>query len=133
MDVNKNPDNSDLPINVIKLYPDNSGHKCGYCNKPDSSFSFGTVLDPYPVEIYERMMKDGWRRCGDYVYIPNLDKSCCKLYTHCLNVEEFKINKDQKKVMKRFRKYLSGEYEQNLEKNKMKEDKKLALTETDIV
>jgi arginyl-tRNA--protein-N-Asp/Glu arginylyltransferase len=26
------------------------------------------------VEIYERMMKDGWRRCGDYVYIPNLDK-----------------------------------------------------------
>ena len=133
MDGNKNPANSNLPINVTRLYLDNSGHKCGYCNKPDSSFSFGTVLDPYPVEIYERMMKDGWRRCGDYVYIPNLDKSCCKLYTHCLNVEEFKINKDQKKVMKRFRKYLSGEYEQNLEKNKINEDKKPAITETDIV
>ena len=100
MDVNKNPDNSDLLINVIKLYPDNSGRKCGYCKKPDLKFFFGAVLDPYPVEIYERMMKDGWRRCGDYVYIPNLDKSCCKLYTHCLNVEEFKINKEQKKVMK---------------------------------
>ena len=35
--------------------------------------------------------------------------------------------------MKRFRKYLSGEYEQNLEKNKIKEEKKPALTETDIV
>ena len=48
-------------------------------------------------------------------------------------MEEFKINKDQKKVMKRFRKYLSGEYEQNLEKNKINEDKKPAITETDIV
>ena len=38
MDVNKNPANSELQINVIKLYPDNSGRKCGYCKKPDSKF-----------------------------------------------------------------------------------------------
>ena len=37
-------------------------------------------------------MKDGWRRCGDYVYIPNMEKSCRKLYTFRLNVEDFQIN-----------------------------------------
>ncbi len=114
---------SKLGINVVRFNSDDKGHKCGYCNKENSSFSFGTSIEKYPVEIYEKMMKDGWRRCGDYVYIPNQEKSCCKLYTCLLNVEEFKINKDQTKIMKRFRKYLSGEYEENLEKNKNKEEK----------
>ena len=107
-----------LQINVVRFNSDDNGHKCGYCEKEKTSFSFGISIDSYPVEIYEKMMKDGWRRCGDYVYIPNLEKSCCKLYTCLLNVGEFKINKDQIKVMKRFRKYLSGEYEENLEKIK---------------
>ena len=107
-----------LPINAIGFNSDENGHHCGYCNSSNGSHSFGTGIDSYPVEIYEKMMLDGWRRCGDYVYIPNLDKSCCKLYTHRLNVQNFKINKDQKKVMKRFRKYLSGEYEKNLEEKK---------------
>ena len=120
MDVNSN----NIPLNILNLYPDNYGSECGYCKKKGSSYSFGTVINSYPVDKYERMMKDGWRRCGNYVYIPNLEKSCCKIYTHRLNVEDFQINKEQKKVMKRFRKYLSGEYEQNLEKNKKKEEKK---------
>ena len=107
-----------LPINVVRFNSDDNGHKCGYCEKEKTSFSFGISIDSYPVEIYEKMMKDGWRRCGDYVYIPNLEKSCCKLYTCLLNVDEFKINKDQIKIMKRFKRYLSGEYEQNLEKIK---------------
>ena len=123
MDVNS----SILPLNILCLNPDNEGSECGYCNKEGSSYSFGMIVDSYPVDIYERMMKDGWRRCGKYVYIPNLEKSCCKLYTHRLNVEDFQINKEQKKVMKRFRKYLSGEYEQNLEKNKKSEDKKVDI------
>ena len=114
---------SNLKINVIRFSNDDKGHECGYCKKENGSCSFGIVIDEYPVEIYEKMMKDGWRRCGDYVYIPNLEKSCCKLYTCRLNVEDFKINKDQKRVMKRFRKYLSGEYELNKEKVK-KEEKK---------
>ena len=113
-----------LEINVISLNGDDKGHECGYCKNPNGSCSFGLSINNYPVEIYEKMMKDGWRRCGDYVYIPNLEKSCCKLYTCRLNVEDFKINKEQKKIMKRFRKYLSGEYELNKEKLKQKEEPK---------
>ena len=122
-----------LPINAIGFNSDENGHHCGYCNSSNGSHSFGTEIDSYPVEIYEKMMLDGWRRCGDYVYIPNLDKSCCKLYTHRLNVQNFKINKDQKKVMKRFRKYLSGEYEKNLEEKKNeKNDKDIEKAEKKV-
>ena len=118
-----NQDNS-LEINIIRFNNDNNGHRCGYCKNETGSCSFGLTIKKYPVEIYEKMMKDGWRRCGDYVYLPNIEKSCCKLYTCRLNVEDFKINKDQKKIMKRFRKYLSGEYELNKEKIKQKEEPK---------
>ena len=116
-----------LEINVVAFNLDDKGHKCGYCNNPNGSCSFGLTIQKYPAEIYEKMMKDGWRRCGDYVYLPNLEKSCCKLYTCRLDVENFKINKNQKKIMKRFRKYLSGEYDPNNEKNneKEKEEKKI--------
>ena len=126
-------ESENLEINIITLYADREGHKCGYCKNPKGSCSYGTTIDKYPVKIYEKMMKDGWRRCGDYVYLPNLEKSCCKLYTCRLNVEDFKINKEQKKIMKRFRKYLSGEYELNKEKLKEKEGNKndIEMKETD--
>ena len=119
MDSEKN-----LEINVIGFNNDDKGHECGYCNNKTGSCSFGLSINKYPVDIYENMMKDGWRRCGDYVYLPNIEKSCCKLYTCRLNVEDFQINKEQKKIMRRFRNYLSGEYELNKEKIKQKEEQK---------
>ena len=115
-----------MPINVVNLYLDDNGHNCGYCKdsetgiKNKSSYSFGFVTDKYPADLYEKMMFNGWRRCGTYTYKPNLFKSCCKSYTCRLNINDYKPNKDQRRVMKRFRKYLSGELEE--EKNKMKID-----------
>ena len=113
-----------LEVNVLRFNNDDKGHRCGYCKNETGSCSFGMTIDKYPVDIYENMMKDGWRRCGDYVYLPNIEKSCCKLYTCRLNVENFQINKEQKKIMRRFRNYLSGEYELNKEKIKQKEEQK---------
>ena len=118
--------NEKMPINVVNLYLDDNGHNCGYCKdsetgiKNKSSYSFGFVTDKYPADLYEKMMFNGWRRCGTYTYKPNLFKSCCKSYTCRLNINDYKPNKDQRRVMKRFRKYLSGELEE--EKNKMKID-----------
>ena len=82
-----------LEINVVRFSLDDKGHRCGYCKNPEGSCSFGTTIKNYPVHIYEKMMKDGWRRCGEYVYLPNIMKSCCKLYTCRLNIEDFQINK----------------------------------------
>lgn len=113
-------------VNVLRLNNDDKGHHCGYCNQQNSSHSFGFTSEKYSVELYDEMMLEGWRRCGDYVYKPNLDLSCCRLFTCRLDVSEFKINKKQRKVMRRFRKYISGKYEEK--KQKIKDD--VALKET---
>lgn len=114
---------SKLIIDIQNISPGTRGHECGYCKNKNGSFSTGFSVDQYPAALYEKMMKEGWRRCGDYTYKPNLSKSCCKLYTIKLDVEKFKINKKQRQIMRRFRKYLSGEYEENLKKEKEQANK----------
>jgi len=114
-----------VEINVLGFNNDNIPKYCGYCkNKIYGRYSFFFFLDKIPVDIYDNMKKDGWGRCGNDLYIFNSEKSCCKYYMSRLKAEDFKINKEQKKIMKRFEKYLSGEYELNREKLKQKELRK---------
>ena len=111
-----------VKLNLGRMYIDDDPSGCGYCkegtDKKKQSYSFGFVVDKYPPKLYEEMMFCGWRRCGNYTYKPNLAKSCCKLYTCRLNVLDYKISKQQKKVMKNFRKYLKGELDKDENKNK---------------
>ena len=71
------------------------------------------------------MMDRGWRRCGTYYYKNDFESSCCQSYTIRLNVDDYKISDDQKKVMRKFNRYLSGELEATQEKAKeeVKQDK----------
>jgi len=126
--------NNKLKINIVRLNSDDNGHSCGYCKDPEtgkknnSSFSFGFSTNYYPAEIYEDMMFSGWRRCGDYTYKPNLFKSCCKSYTCRLNIEKYKMNKEQRKVMKRFEKYLNGYFDKDnklIKDEEIEEEKKI--------
>ncbi len=50
---------------------------------------------------YEVLMERGWRRCGTYYYKPNLFRSCCKSFTHRLDVARYRPRKDQKKAIKK--------------------------------
>ena len=55
-------------------------------------------MDSY---TYELLTERGWRRCGTYYYKPNLALSCCKLWTHRLEVSKFRTKRDQRKAIKR--------------------------------
>lgn len=46
-------------------------------------------------------MERGWRRCGDYYYKNNLEKSCCKNWTIRQDVTQYKMKKDQRKTIKK--------------------------------
>ena len=50
---------------------------------------------------YELLVERGWRRCGNYYYKPNLLKSCCKSFTHRLEVRRYRPKKDQRKAVKK--------------------------------
>ncbi len=117
-------ENNALKINICQMHSDDYLRGCGYCKDPITnirkitSSKFGLTLEYIPIDIYEQMFFKGWTRCGDYFYKSCYEKTCCKLYQPRININEFKISNEQKKIMKRFRKYLSGEYEENKLKNK---------------
>lgn len=102
-------------LNIQYFHDSKKPHSCGYCKENDekksTNYSSGFSTDSITPHMYEKMMFAGWRRCGKYIYKPDLEKTCCKLYTLRLETDKFKINKNQKRVMKNFRKYLIGEKE----------------------
>jgi len=86
-----------------------AGDRCGYCKnaKPDSgSATWGIGAPRISVADYQVMMDRGWRRCGTYIYKYDLEKSCCQPYTIRVDVGEFQITQSQKKVLKKFNKFL---------------------------
>lgn len=98
-------------INLNYLHDDTSPGSCGYCKedniKKKTSYKSGFSCNLIHAEDYERLMFNGYRKCGTYYYKPNLSKSCCQQHTIRLDINEFEINHHQKKVMKKFMKYLT--------------------------
>ena len=111
--------NNMLRINICQMIEDNRPSGCGYCKdkitniRKQTSYKYRLILKSISVDFYEKMFKKGWTRCGDLVYKTIYEKTCCKLYQPRININNFKLNNEQTKIMKRFRKFLSGEYEQN--------------------
>ena len=105
-------------INITQMQ-DNIHLGCGYCKhqtvKPKSRIKnvYKITTNYIPLYLYQSLVEKGWTRCGNRLYKKNYEKSCCKLYQPRVNINNFKISKEQRKIMKRFRKYLSGEYEEN--------------------
>lgn len=88
-------------------------HDCGYCKnekngKKNTSVSYGFLSEFMTVEDYQSIMLLGWRRSGKYFYKPIMNRTCCPQYPIRLHVNEHKLSKSQKKVLKNVEKYLSA-------------------------
>ena len=117
-------ENSFLKVYLKRMIPDAAPIPCGYCKDPITNiekktcYKYYLYLKSIPIDIYEDMVSKGWTRCGEAFYMTSYEKTCCKLYQPRLNINNFKLSNEQKRILKRFRKYLSGEYELNKLKNK---------------
>ena len=109
---------------------------CGYCKgkkENPGSATWGIGSPRLSTTDYENIMNYGWRRCGTYIYKYDLEQSCCQPYTIRLNVNEFKMSNNHKKVLKKFNAFLiNGEFpppkkteqDKEVEDGSMEEDKK---------
>eukprot|EP00850_Spirogloea_muscicola_P000512 SM000002S05592 [mRNA] locus=s2:994109:998404:- [translate_table: standard] len=85
---------------------------CGYCRSSgDTSTSYGTFSLPASTPDEADLLDRGWRRCGKFLYKPNLAHTCCPPYTIRLHAESFKPSKEQRRVLARLQKYLSGQWQ----------------------
>ncbi|KAI9636382.1 arginine-tRNA-protein transferase [Dioszegia hungarica] len=86
---------------------------CGYCT-PSGSRSAKATSRKYAfegsqmsVKFYQDIINRGWRRSGDFVYHPDMARSCCPQYTIRLDAREFAPNKKHRQVLNRWNRYLS--------------------------
>ncbi|KAL4709062.1 hypothetical protein ACJJTC_005923 [Scirpophaga incertulas] len=91
---------------IVEYYSEHSGYRCGYCGSRDTNYSHGMWAHTMNVTDYQNLLDRGWRRSGKYCYKPTMDVTCCPMYTIRCKALDFKASKSQKKILKRFNKYL---------------------------
>lgn len=78
------------------------------------------------VDDLEACLENGFTRCGTYIYQRNSKNSCCEVWQYRVNIDEFKISQSQKKVIKKFHKYLNyGSIHGDQEEQKNKDNSDL--------
>ncbi|XP_066992524.2 arginyl-tRNA--protein transferase 1 isoform X3 [Anabrus simplex] len=92
---------------VVEYYAEHEKHRCGYCKSTDTNYSHGMWAHMMTVQDYQDLIDRGWRRSGRYCYKPTMNVTCCPMYTIKCSALEFKLSKSQKKVLKRFHRYLA--------------------------
>ncbi|CAG9788705.1 unnamed protein product [Diatraea saccharalis] len=99
---------------IVEYCSEHSGYRCGYCNSADTNFSHGMWAHTMTVKDYQDLIDRGWRRSGKYCYKPTMDITCCPMYTIRCRIQEFKATKSQKKILKRFNKFMIGNESESL-------------------
>ncbi|CAG7835972.1 unnamed protein product, partial [Allacma fusca] len=97
---------------IVEYFGKQTEYRCGYCKKDDTNYSHGMWAHVMTPQDYQSLIDRGWRRSGKsgkYVYKPTNNMTCCPAYTIRCSALEFSLTKSQKKVLKRFSRYLSGE------------------------
>ena len=98
-------------INIKSLRSDNYPRRCGYCKINQKYYAFNmTITDGIPSDLFRKLFEENWIKYSDSVSKINVEKCCCKIYQSRVNINFFKLNKHQKKVMKNFRLFLIGKY-----------------------
>jgi len=79
--------------------------ECGYC-KSTNFVQAGYTYNKITPEHYTHLINQGWCRYGDYYYKPNVERSCCKIFAHRLDITKFTLRPSQKKVIKKWENFL---------------------------
>ena len=68
--------------------------------------SFGAHLSNVPAQVYDDLIQRNWRRSGDYYYRPDNANLCCPQYAIRLCAEQAVFDKEQRRVISKFRRHL---------------------------
>ncbi|KAI9206191.1 arginyl-tRNA--protein transferase 1-like protein [Polychytrium aggregatum] len=95
------------PTSVTRICGSDTS-SCGYCHSGTrSSASCGMWAFSLAPHAYQALIDRGWRRSGQYLYIPDPLMTCCPCYTIRVDVAEFSPSKSQKKTLRKMRRYLN--------------------------
>lgn len=97
-----------MSMSIVEYFSEKTGSQCGYCRNRNSSFSHGMWGHYLTCQDYQDLIDRGWRRSGRYCYKPTMDKTCCPQYTIKCDATQFQLTKSQKKVLRKFRNFITN-------------------------
>lgn len=119
---------SDKLIITPPVYFKEPSDKCGYCHgdkaeknmysldswEANSEITAGNCTlgfhcESITIETYDKLCNNGWRRSGNFIYKPDLLRTCCRLYTIRTKPDQVQLTKEMKSVVKKFRKFIDVE------------------------
>ncbi len=84
---------------------------CGYCHGPEDSFvADGILAEDMTVQDFLALVDRGCQRSGKFVYLPCNKITCCPQYVMRLDTSTYRISKQQKRAVRRFKEYLKTGY-----------------------
>lgn len=95
---------------MLELFDEEEQQDCGYCKKVNGHIFDGMWAECMTVDVFQDLIDRGWKRCGKYCYKPRMTETCCPQYTIKCSAVNFHLSKSQKKVLKKFNRFLAGEY-----------------------
>jgi arginyl-tRNA--protein-N-Asp/Glu arginylyltransferase len=82
---------------------------CGYCGVPGRRVSYGASARSLDCADYVALCDAGWRRSGNYLYLPTNASTCCPNLTIRLDATRFAPSRAQLRTARRLHEYLRGE------------------------
>ena len=82
-------------------------YKCGYCKSQNTSMTQGVWGYKMTCQDYQDLVDRGFQRSGKFVYRPAMKRTCCPQYVIRMDVTKFKTSKSQRRVVKKFNRYLT--------------------------
>jgi hypothetical protein len=90
------------------------------------------VASKLTVYAYQQLLDRGWRRSGTYLYLTYPDQNCCPAYTIRLHAASFQPSAAQKKALRRFDQFLSGEWAAKQQKRTAQRQQQACVSATAV-
>lgn len=106
----------------VELMSPQTYQNCSYCSTTEGSAESWLQSMEVTPDHYQLLLDRGWRRIGNFICKPIVDKACCRQYAIRSEALGYRISKSQRRILKKMRNFLKteGDAEMNNWKSKRK-------------